>query len=225
MAVFGGSIRSAGAVKVDKIGHYLKFTRSKVMRKKVFLSVLLSMVMVSSASAQNFKKGSLDFLKGQDQVKLVFDFSSLTIDGDSEEAYMKERMADEKTPEDAQKWKDEWKGAHRNLFENTFTQYCNDELKAFMVNKSYENAAYTIIVKIIDIDPGNFAGPFSNPSKLRASFKMVKTGEENNVLAVLDLKKIFIRASAFNPVEYMRIEMGFGELGKEFGKQINKVLK
>jgi len=195
------------------------------MRKNVFLTVLLSVMMVVSASAQDFKKGSLDFLKGQENVKLVFDFAGLTIDGVSEAAYMKERMADEKTPEDAQKWKEDWEGAHRTLFEKTFTQYCNDELKKFMVSKSYEDAAYTIMVKIIDVDPGNFAGPFSNPSKLRASFKVVKTGEENNVLTSLEMRNVFTPASAFNPVEYLRIEMGFGQLGKELAEKINKVLK
>jgi hypothetical protein len=195
------------------------------MSKKVFFTALLSVAMVLSVSAQDFKKGSLDFLKGQNEVKLVFDFAGVTIDGDSEASYINERMADEKTPEDAQKWKEEWEGSHRKLFENTLTKYCNDELKNLMVGKSYTDAAYTIIVKVIDIDPGNFAGPFSNPSKMRASFKVVETGKENDILTLLELKKIYNPASAMQPVEYLRIEMGFGELGKEFGKKINKVLK
>jgi len=192
---------------------------------KFSLAALLSVATVFGASAQNFKKGSLDFLKNQSKVKIVFDYSGVTIDGDSEAAYIKERMADEKTPEDAAKWKADWEGANRTLFENSLIKYCNDELDNLMINKSYTDAAYTIIAKITDIDPGNYAGPFSNPSKMRAIFQVVKTGEENNVLASLELKKIYNPASAMQPVEYLRINMGFGELGKELGKQIGKVLK
>jgi len=182
-------------------------------------------MMVLSASAQNFKKGSLDFLNGQDNIRLAFDYTGVTIDGDSEASYIKERMADEKTPEDAAQWKENWEGSHRTLFENTFTKYCNDELKNRMVSRTYMDAAYTIIVKVVDIDPGNFAGPFSNPAKLRASFKVVKTGEENNVLNFLDVKNIYNPAGAMMPVEYLRINMGFGELGKEMAKKLNKALK
>ena len=178
-----------------------------------------------SVSAQKFQKKSLQFLKTEERVKLVFDFSGVTIDGDTEEAYIKERMADEKTAEDAQKWKDDWEGAHRTRFINTMTKYCNDELKNLMVGKSYENATYTILVKIIDIDPGNFAGPFSNPAKLRASFQVVKTSDENNVLASLALSKIFNPWGAMQPVEYLRIDFAFGELGKELAIQMKKAMK
>ena len=195
------------------------------MSKKVVFTALLSVVMVLGVSAQDFKKGSLDFLRGQTNVKLVFDFEGVTIDGGSETAYIKERMADEKTPEDAAQWKDDWEGSHRTLFENLFTQYCNDELKNLMVSRTYEDAAYTIIVKIIDIDPGNFGGPFSNPAKLRASFMVVKTGDERNVLNSLTVKNVYNPYGTLQPVEYIRISMGFGQLGKELGEKLNKVLK
>jgi hypothetical protein len=193
------------------------------MRRLSVLAVCL--FVLGSVSAQKFKKGSIDFLKDQNKVNLVFDFAKMTVNGDSEENYIKERMADEKTSKEADQWKNEWLGSHRTQFTNTFTKYCNDELKKLQVSKAYKDATYTIIVKIEDIDPGNFAGPFSNPAKLRATFKVVKTSDMNTVLAELFLKKIFNPASAFQPIEYMRIDMGFGELGKELAKQLNKSLK
>jgi len=191
------------------------------MRKLSILAVCL--FVVGSASAQKFKKGSIDFLKGQSKVNVVFDFTKITIDGDSEESYIKERMADEKTSEEAERWKDEWFGAHRTQFMNTFIKYCNDELKDLQVSKT-EDATYTIVVKIEDIDPGNFGGPFSNPSKLKAAIKIVKTSDMNTALADLLLKNIFNPWGA-QPVEYMRIEMAFGELGKTLAKQLNNGLK
>ena len=193
------------------------------MKKSIFFATFI--MLAFGASAQKFQKGSIDFLKSQSEVCIVFDFTGVTMDGDTEATYIKERMADEKTPEDAANWKSEWEGTHRTQFTGTFISYCNDELNNLTVGKGYTSAAYTIIVKIVDIDPGNFAGPFSNPSKLRASFQVVKTGETNNVLASLYLKNIYNPASAYQPVEYLRIDMGFGELGKELAKQLNKALK
>ena len=194
------------------------------MSKKLLFVALLAVATVFSVSAQKFKKGSIDFLKTQNEVNMVFNFEGVTIDGDPEEKHVKERMADEKTSEEAEEWKGKWYGEWRESYKKNLTKYCNDELKGLTVG-TYPDAQYTVMVKIIDIDPGNYAGPFSNPSKLRASFKVIKTGEENDVLALLEVKNSYNPISAMQPVEYLRIEMGFGELGKEFAKQINKAIK
>jgi hypothetical protein len=194
------------------------------MKFKTLFFVLLSLAMMS-ASAQKFKKGSVDFLKNESKVNLVFDFNGLTLDGDSEASYIKERMADENTPEEAQDWKNKWEGEWRTKFKNTFTKYCNDELKNLVVSQSSPESNYTILVKIIDIDPGNFAGPFSNPSKLKADFLIFKTDDMKNYLETLSLNKIYNPWSATQPVEYLRIEMGFGELGKTLGQILDKALK
>lgn len=194
------------------------------MKKLLLTAVCL--IVLGSVSAQKFPKNAVDFLKGESKINLVFDFEGLTIDGTSEESYIEERMADEKTPEKAQEWKDNWEGAHRTKFKNTFTKACNDELKNVLVNQSYTDATYTITVKILDVDPGNFGGPFSNPAKLRAVFYIVKTADKDTVLAELRLNKVYRNtALALNPVEYMRIDEGFGALGDQFGSALQKALK
>jgi hypothetical protein len=190
------------------------------MNKKSLFVALLLVATIFSASAQNFKKGSITFLKSQTVVNLVFDFEGVTIDGDSEESLVKERMADRKTNDEAEDWKTKWYGEWRENFKSAFTKYCNDELKSSMVVGTYPEAEYTIKVKIVDIDPGNFAGPFSNPAKLRAKFNIVKTNE-NNSLASIELKDIY-NPVRIDPIEINRITAGFGQLGKELAEKINK---
>ncbi|GHT09303.1 hypothetical protein FACS189426_07320 [Bacteroidia bacterium] len=189
--------------------------------KKHFGILILFSLLVTAASAQKLK-GNLDFLKGQERVNVVFDFKGVTIDGDSEESYVKEQMQDEKTPEDADVWKTNWENSARENFQKTYIQYFNDESKNIIIGVS-PDAEYTIIVKILDIDPGNFAGPFSNPAKIRSSVNIVKKGEETALASITGNKDY--NHFALSPILFDRIAFGFGEAGKMLGKFLNKKIK
>lgn len=192
------------------------------MNKKILFAILFATATMFSVSAQKFKP-SPQFLKGEKQINVIFDFDGVTIDKrQTEENFVKERMADQKTKEDAEEWKAKWYGEGRDGFKQIFIKYCNDELTNVVIG-NYPNAEYTINVKIIDIDPGSFAGPFSNPAKLRAKFDIVKTNN-NSSLAFIELKDIY-NPAILSPLVMLRIEGGFGELGKELAKKINKELK
>jgi hypothetical protein len=189
--------------------------------KKMIVSIIILNLFTFAASAQKLK-GDVNFLNGQKNVNIVFDFKGVTIDGDSEEEYVKERMADEKTPEEAESWKAKWEGAARENFKNIFIKYCNDELKNRVVGY-FPDAEYTIVMKIQDIDPGNFAGPFSNPAKLKSVATFVKTGEEKELASIV-FKKMY-HPSGLSPIEFDRILLSFGETGKGLGKLLQKKVK
>jgi hypothetical protein len=196
------------------------------MYRTTLFIVLLSISTLSSVSAQKFKKGTLDFLKTESKVNLVFDFSEMMIDGYLEENYIKTVMANERTPERAQQWKEQWQGPQRIKFLNAFTQSCNDELNKLVVSASYTDAKYTIIIKIVTINSGYFAGPISRPAMLRADFKIVQTNDMDTVLAQLALKKVSIDEYAhISPISHLRIVQGFGALGKLFGYTLNKAVR
>jgi hypothetical protein len=190
------------------------------MKKNIGILILISLL-ATTASAQKLK-GKIDFLKGQETLNIVFDFNGVTMDGESESAYVKERMADKETTTEADAWKAEWEGAVRERFKEAYIKYCNDELKNTRMGV-FPDAQYTFIVKINDIDPGNFAGPFSNPAKIKSTVTILKTGEES-VLASIISKKDY-HPYALSPVELDRIASGFGEAGKMLGKFLNKKLK
>jgi hypothetical protein len=189
------------------------------MKKNVGLLILFSLLL-TAASAQKLK-GNLDFLKGQERVNVVFDYKGVTIDGDSEESYVKEKMAEEKTPEDAAAWKTEWDAA-RGKYQKMYIQYFNDESNNIVIG-AYPDAQYSIIVRLDDIDPGNFAGPFSNPAKIRSSINIVKTGDETSLAAITGNKDY--NNFALSPLLLDRIATGFGEAGKVFAKFLNKKVK
>ena len=189
------------------------------MRKKIGLLIVFSLL-VTIVSAQKLK-GNLDFLKDQEKVNIVFDFSKITIDGDSEKEYIKERT-EGKSEKEAAEWKAEWEGSARESFKEFYIKYCNDELKKFNIGV-FPDAQYTIIVKIDDIDPGNFAGPFSNAAKIKTTVNIVKTGEET-VLASITNNKDYNKFAVL-PIEFHRIAAAFGEAGKMIGDFFNKKVK
>jgi len=189
------------------------------MKKFLGLLILFSFIAVG-AQAQTLK-GKLDFLKNQEKVNIIFDFSSFKIDGDPIGEYVEERT-ENKSEEDAAEWIAEWEGSARVDFKEKYIKYCNDELKRLEVGV-FPEAEYTIVVKIDDIDPGNFAGPFSNPAKIKSTVSFLKTGEET-VLATISKNKDY-NNYFLSPVEFHRIGGGFGEAGKMLAKFLNKKVK
>ena len=187
--------------------------------KKNFGLLILFSLLVTAVSAQKLK-GKIDFLKGQEEVNLVFDFSNLSVNGKSVDRYIKDRT-NKKSEEETASWIAEWEGSARDGFKELYTKYCNDELDKFDVGV-FPDAEYTIIVKIDDIDPGNFAGPFSNPAKIKSTVNIIKTGEET-ILASITGNDDY-NNYALLPVEFHRITAGFGEAGKELAKFLNKKL-
>jgi hypothetical protein len=194
--------------------------------KKVLVA-MLCIASVTFAYAQKIK-GSVDFLKDQSNVNLAFVFEETTFDGESQESYLKGKRKREDTEAEADKvvgeWKAAWEGEARSDFKQIFIKYCNDELDKFSFKVGeYPDAAYTIVVNVEDVDPGNFAGPFSHPAKLKATFSFVKTGD-TNALATLKVKDIY-NPAILSVEEFSRIKGAFGELGKELGTKLRKTLK
>ena len=195
------------------------------MSKKLLFVALLAVATVFSVSAQKFKKETFNLLKGQSKIYLVFDFTGVTIDGDSEESYIQKHMAGAASPEDAEEWGKKWEGSYRARFMSTFAKKCNSELGKLIVSETFQNATYAVIVKINDIDPGWFAGGFSTPSKLQATFTIVETSNMETVLDEIFLRKTYNPYSAYQPDEFLRIDMGFEELGQELGKKLKAAFK
>jgi hypothetical protein len=186
------------------------------MDKKVLLTVLLVMATVFSASAQKFKPAP-NFLKGQEQVNLVFDYSKTVFDGDSQKEYYENKGKD---------WVEEWEGKRREANAKAFLESFNDEMKKVSLKAGdYPDAQYTIIVDVVDCDFGNYAGPFSNGAKLKCTLKVVKTGTAD-VLSTITLKESQNPYSVGStPVDFDRMYLAFGEVGEEVGEKLVKVLK
>lgn len=189
------------------------------MNNKILLVMLLSMATVC-ASAQKLS-GSLTPLKGQKKVNIVLDFSGTLVNGKSEEKYIAEETKG-KSQKEKEEWLADW---NEKLRTQAYDKLVNDLNKAtsFSVGK-YEDAQYTIYVKVIDINTGFFAGVVAKASNIKSEVRFVKTGE-TSPFATVTFKKSCSPISANVPYYVTRIVMSFGSLGDDIGKAIKKQLK
>jgi len=199
---------------------YQLIKKSKKM-KKVTLIVCICILAGGMAFAQKFKPKA-DFLKGQTEFSVVFDFSGVTFDGDKEADYVKERLADQSTAADKEKWEADWKKAPKEWME-WFRQDANNTANGKCRFKKDAETEYTINIKVKDIDPGNFAGPFSNPAKIDAVVTITKTGN-SEVLTTAEFEDVY-SAIGLTPIESHRIKMSFGRFGDEVCSLILKAIK
>jgi hypothetical protein len=183
--------------------------------------IIALLVLGYGAQAQKFKPKT-DFLKGQTEFSVEFDFTGMTLDGDKEADYIKKRLADQKTDEDKTKWKENWDNAS-NEWISFFLQDANNTTKGKCKFKRDAETDYTIHIKVKDVDPGNFAGPFSNPAKIDAVVTITKTGNDQ-VLATAEFKDVY-SAIGLTPIESHRIKMSFGRFGDELAELIMKAIK
>ncbi len=179
--------------------------------KKTILLLVFFCALVVSANAQKFKPKA-SFLKGQTLFSVEFDFKGFTLDGDSQEDYVKERMEDQKTDQEKTDWMDNWKKAPDKWMELFFND-ANNKAGDVCKFKQEAESEYTIHVKILDIDPGNFAGPFSNPAKIDAIVTITKTGSDE-VLTTAVFDDVY-SSIGLTPIETNRIAVSFGTFGDD----------
>ena len=124
--------------------------------KRISLLVLILCVCIS-ANAQKLK-GDLTPLAGQQKINVVFVYDGVTYDGDSEAKFFK----DNSDKDNFEQWKNDWTTTFRtDMWESEFFKQWNEEFDGKkLVAGRFADATYTATVKITDIDPGNFAGPF-----------------------------------------------------------------
>jgi len=186
------------------------------MKKKILFVALLSVATVFSASAQKFKP-SPKFMKGEKQINVVFDFSKVKFDGDSQTKYYAKKSSS---------WIEEWEGTRRENNKNIFVKSLNDELqKVKAVAGAYPEANYTTIVDVVDCDFGAFAGPFSVEAKLKCTVRIVKTGTTETLSSITLEESQNPHTKLGTPVDFDRIALAFGEVGEELGDKLVKLLK
>jgi len=182
---------------------------------KKILVFVLAIGMVTALQAQKVS-GDLSCLKGQKEVNITFNYKGVTYDGDSEAKYLK----DEDKAKDPE-WKAAWTSSFRtDIWEPRLIEDLNKELNG-MECGDFADAEYTIIVKLIDIDPGTFAGPMSVPARVTATASIVKTGT-TAPKATIELKKISYKYF-MSPKPEARVGEVFSCMGEAIGKKLSKL--
>lgn len=185
---------------------------------KKLLLVVLTIGLAVAVQAQKVT-GDISCLKGQSQINITFDYQGVTYDGDSESKYLK----NENLAKDSE-WRTAWTSTYRTeKWEPRLTEDLNKEIaKKKMECGDFPEATYTIIVKLVDIDPGSFAGPMSVPAKITANASIVNT-ETNEVMATIELKKIAYNPYFTAPRPELRVAEAFSCVGELIGKKLSKI--
>ena len=183
--------------------------------------LLLAVLTISLAVAVQAQKvtGDISRLKGQSQINIKFDYEGVTYDGDSESKYFKKEDLAKKAD-----WRTAWTSTYRtDKWEPRLTDDLNKEIaKKDMECGDFPEATYTIIVKLVDIDPGSFAGPMSVPARITANAIIVNT-ETNETMATIELKKITHSGYFMNPRPELRVGEAFSCVGEAIGKKLSKI--
>lgn len=189
------------------------------MKKLLILFVAISCVCMAQAQKV---KGDLSPLKGQSKVNVVFNYDGVTYDGDSEAEFFK----DNNDRDDFAQWKKDWTTTFRtDMWEPEFLEELNDEVDDLHMDfGDYANATYTMKVKITDIDPGSFSGPFSVPSILTGEITITKTGSSESI-ATISFSKVQGNGFQLTPIIEHRVKFAFDELGETIGEVLKKKIK
>lgn len=184
-------------------------------------TILLFVAIVVGASAQNYK-GDITPIKGQQEVNLTLDFSDMWVNGTSEEAWIAEEIKD-KTEEETTQWFSEWNEVLRSKAYSEFVEYFNKETKKTgMMVGVYQNAAYTINVKVIEIFTGWYGGVLSQPARLSTDISFIKTGE---IIPFATITQHYSRTDFWATGKVYawfanRISSAFRAIGKDISKSI-----
>ncbi len=198
--------------------------------KKLFVMFFMAIVMTAFAQSKiNFESGNFNFLKGQTEVNVQFNFdnAAFQVENFTEEQYLERRKKEtlEKKGEASwQSWIAEWKNHRGSVFFDKFIDGLNSKVKNIKFGKDL-NTKYTLIINTKWIYAG-WSGFVMQPGKLSSEISIVETDNPSKILVKIQTDKIEGVGSKVNyHMEYGRISAAYEKTGKELSKEIKNALK
>lgn len=155
--------------------------------KFTFIAAAMSITTQSFAQKIKWETGDgLAFLKDQHALSVSYDYSKITVKGESEEAYLKSQK-EELNKDEAGKGDDfvsEWTNAREKKYQKQFQQQFNKD----MLKEGWRMAAdtavkYTVLVIANDMDLGKGKTFSSRPALIDFTILIVETSNKNNIVA------------------------------------------
>lgn len=174
-------------------------------------------------------EGDFDFIKGQSEINVEFDYSNLTLLKDelTNDEYVKAHSEDleKKGKGKGKAWKKSWEASKDLIYAPKFLELMNRDLyedEGVSFEEGLTKAKYTLIVEVIWIYPGWNAAVMRQPAKLTTVLKFVETANRENV--VLKITSENAPGNRFGGTfsNEDRIGEGFAKTGKSLSKLIMK---
>lgn len=199
--------------------------------KKLVLSVLFVSSMMT-AQRMDVVKGNFDFLKGQKEINVQFDYSELTLmkEKKSEAAYIEDRTNDlnEKNKNVGDIWAKKWKASRELSWNPKFLELVNVVLSKKDVDVSFQEelttAPYTLIVKSVWIYPGWDVMMMKQPAKVTTLLTFVETANPSNVLVEITSEEAPGDQWGSNFSNETRIGEGYAKTGKSLAQRLLKAV-
>lgn len=200
--------------------------------KNSLLILFLAIGSTIFAQKAEVKLGSPKILKGQTEVRVLFDYSALTLTSDSisEDEYIRNRIVkmNEKNPGNGTVWKEKWIGAKEYIWEPKFmellSKYATKNSK-ILFSENATQAPYTMIVKVDWLYAGWDAGIMKQPAKVSTTISIIDSNNMDDKKFIIKYKDAPGNQFGNNFSDESRLGEGFAKTAKTFSKFLEKELK
>lgn len=197
--------------------------------KKYF--TLFLVIACTSVYAQKIKvaQGGFDFIAGQKEVNVEFDYSNMKLlkDNFTNEQYLTKRSAEleEKARGKGKTWEKAWNSSRELIWNPKFLELMNKYLgkdKDMYFAEDLSDTKYTLIVETVWLYPGWDAGIMKQPAKVTTNLKFVETSNRDNILLEVSSKNAPGDQYGNNYSNESRVGEGYAKTAKTLAKLILK---
>ena len=214
--------------------------------KRQGILLLMAVFMISSVNlaAQKLTSGSLDALKVEKTLNVMFDYSNITIgnavnplatsNGIPEKDYVGKKTSDlnAKKPGDGDRWAQAWKDDRARLFQPALLKELNEKLEkqGVVVKEDGSDAKYTLVVKTVFVDPGWNIGVSKKEAFISLMIDVAETADHSKVAATIEMKNVLKKVQVsygdmtFDFAVGQRLQACYEQAGMSFGKFLSKGL-
>ena len=199
------------------------------MKRTMLFAVMLALISGSSLNAQriSLEKGDFDFLTGQEQLLVKYDYSDLSVGNyDKEEEYIADKVEEYNNDEAGKgdEWKEAWLSDRPNRFEPKFEELFNLTIaeKDLECSSMAESAAYEVVVHTTFVEPGFNVGIARKNASINVEmiFREISSGNEMAVLTITNCPGR--GAMGFDFDTGYRIEEAYAMLGRSVARYLLK---
>lgn len=197
------------------------------MKKILVLSLLFSIVANGFAQKVKILDGSIDALKGQTKMNVVFDYSNMGVGSYSkEEDYVTKKVKEynEKEPGRGDDWAKKWEGDRKNRFEPSFTELFNKKSPVIIGN--FADAKYTMKVRTTFTEPGYNIYVTRKNASINTEVTIYETASPDK--AVCTIQGLNFPGRTFGGNDYdsgTRLSEAYAKAGKDLAAFIIKNLE
>ncbi len=194
----------------------------------LLLAVGLLFAFSTNVEAQKLKvtKGSFAKLKGQKNVKILFEYNTAVGKFKKEADYLKKKTKEynEKEEGKGDKWAKAWVADRKARFEPKFKELFNEHIDGkFKLTQGTQETEYTVIFRTTFTEPGFNIGIMKKDAFISGEFVLVKSDDLEKELGKMTIENSPGRSFAgFDYETGTRIQEAYAKGGKEIAKYLVK---